>query len=162
MASKDKKTVVFPDELDIPVEGFAPDDRHFKYLRCVSTADSPLSLHKIAELIGVPVSTVHDWHQRPDFQEWIARNRERFLQGQIHQVYNAMLGKALDGSAPHIKMFLQRFDDDFVRAMSGKPKDEEEEISISDNQILLFLMKRCGVSKGVAAKLIAGKAKVVA
>lgn len=153
--------VRFPQEIDIPVDGFKPDDRHWAYLRCISTSEKTLSIHKIADIIDVPVSTVHDWHQRPDFQEWVATNREMFLKGMTHQVYSSMLERAIQGSAPHQKMFLERFDPKFVLAKKIGKDGELEETQITDNMLLEFLMKRCNLNKQTAVRLIAGKAKIV-
>jgi len=154
--SMNMKEILFPQDVTIGELGFRPKEGHYRYLRYVSTQEKPQSLRTISKAIDVPFETIFDWLQDPAFQDWIAKNRNRFLRSQLQNVYSTMLEKALDGSAPHMKMFCERFDPLF----SQQGRKNAGKNDPSEHDLLMFLMKRARCTKTEAVRLIAGKAKI--
>jgi len=139
------------------IHGFQPTEGQLRYLRLIATAEQALSLQEISKIIEVPVSTIFDWLNDPMFQEWVATSREQFLRSQVWLVYRRLFDEAMAGSAPHMRMFLQRFDPKFDK----KKGEEVDGQSVSDHDILQALQQRIGISKQAAIKLLAGKMQLV-
>lgn len=143
----------------VEVDGFTAHEGHVAYLKFITECEITPPLRSIAEAIGVPKSTICDWHHDPGFQDWIASNRERELRMGCMSIYQTLLKEARGGNVAAATAFLRRFDPKF-ESWRKRPVHEDTG-KVSDNQLVQLFMKRSGCTKEQAVSLLAGKAQVV-
>jgi len=78
-----------------------------------------LSLKQVAKKANVPYDTLLKWRENDEFMEQSRDFAKRQARGYLHQVYGALVRKALKGDNKAIEMYLTHFDGYTQRSVGG-------------------------------------------
>lgn len=65
------------------------------------------SVAEIAKLCGISTSTLYKWLKTPQFREYVQSIINTFSDGELSNVWKALIEKCLKGDVPAIKLFFE-------------------------------------------------------
>lgn len=136
---------------------FQPLEWHWRYLNLLDETESALSIREIGKRLEIDHTVVWKAHQDARFQRWLVEQREAKYKAKLCEVHKSLYLQALSGSAPHIQLFMKRFDDGFE---PEKKPHLASKNSLGTGELIDVLCMRLRCSKEAAGKLLAGKAKI--
>ena len=115
-----------------------------RYLLALVDPKVPARIGALARAAGVHRATVHRWHQKLEFREWLDRELRAITREDVQNAWQSVLERALEGRVPAAKLFLARFDPHWP----GRRRAEEAPEPLDDGRMTLDEAVHCLIQNG--------------
>jgi len=86
---------------------FTPKPEQIKFAEIWLDYTQKKTLDQVGDDIGVTRKTIWQWHQDPNFVEWINKQGFEILKSSLNLVYRALVRRAAGGDVQAIKLYLE-------------------------------------------------------
>ena len=97
-----------------------PNDNQKAALEYAREVQYQTRVTKLAEQLGITKQAIYGWNDCKEFVEWWAKHRQKFFETRLDHIHAAIYARATGlsakGSTQDAKLFLERFDEDYVPA----------------------------------------------
>lgn len=146
------------------LSSFEPSEDQLLYAGAITdlTTDLTGGLRGLAGYLGIEENDIVGWFRDANFMAWLVDYRVAFLASCTDSVHLALAKSALSGKAQSMKLWMERFDEDYIKR-SGKGRFlEGGDGDISEDQVIRFLADKCQISIPMVMALLSKNADIVA
>lgn len=88
--------------------------RQQRYLEACLNPDVPATVIARCKYAGINRQTYYLWYKNSDFKDWLVTETGKAIKEELREVWQAILKSAREGNVPAQKLFLERFDPEYI------------------------------------------------